>query len=206
MPRSSVLSSAGCAVLWIAAAWGILKSEPLVAAVVGSNHAICGSWGCGPPTSSLIVWNTFVAMSLFTIVWLAQARRPATTRRWSAAVAWIIAASVVAAIGIHTAMWWSSASEFGRSFLWQRVLFAMVAFPDLPAIPLVSAAGFLCWLTRFRRIPRQHGDSPHGVTAASPHTAAEHTHGSLADQHLRPDSQQIEDFGNVAVRKVNAPS
>ena len=51
---------------------GILRAEPLLAALFGSGHSICGVWGCGPPLSSLLVWHGFIAaLTIPAAVWTA---------------------------------------------------------------------------------------------------------------------------------------
>lgn len=142
---------------WVATLLGILNAEPVVAMAVGSDHAVCGAWGCGPPLSSLIVWHSFVAgVVIPAAVVLAFAKpRVAYATRWRVPAVTILLTALF--LLINTGLWYAAAQPNARPFILHRLLFATVAFPDAPVLPLMASAG-AWWLCGHRVLPA----NPHG--------------------------------------------
>ena len=133
---------------WSVVVLVILKSEPAVQSVVGRSYSICGPWGCGPPTSTLLVWNTFICSVIIPSAILLGMLR------------WGFGRSVMAVIMLSCAGWvyydvvtWQQTARYLQgNYVAQRALFATVAFPDAPLIPGMLA-GVAYWFTTTRRRP-----------------------------------------------------
>ena len=165
---------------------GILRAEPAAGALSGSGHSICGPWGCGPPLSSLIVWHTFIAAVVVPASVWAAFRYPAFAAAAYRPVVAVVFGACLLFVVVNTALWWQTASEFGRQFLFQRMLFAVVAFTDAPVIPAAVAA------TAYGLLGRR--------------TAARIRRGLLPDNDGRSRTQQMEDLSNVIVSEMDASS
>ena len=127
-----VLTSTG----WACGLYGILNAESVLAPVIGGEHSICGAWGCGPPVESLIVWHIAVCWVLIPAGRIAVRCCPVIRFNWVAMIAGLTLALLLIFVTVDTLNWWQTASSFGRQFVLRRVLFATVAYSDVPVASL----------------------------------------------------------------------
>lgn len=125
---------------WMLVLGGILHAEPALQNLLGTGHSICGVWGCGPPTSSLLVWQAFIAAVLIPSAILASISSPLSAGKYGKVVFALITTAAVMFVLINTANWYQSASETAQTYLFRRMLFATVSFTDAPVVPAVAAA------------------------------------------------------------------
>lgn len=127
---------------WATAVLGILKSEPLLKRMIEERHSICGPWGCGPPLTTILVWNGFIASILIPTAILLG------VKRWGAGgkVLTLIALACVGWVTYDVASWNQGRAILDGSHLVQRALFSTVAFPDAPVVPSLIS-GLVYWWT-----------------------------------------------------------
>ncbi len=116
-------------------AWAalLLGALSIAASPLDSGHAVCGVWGCGPPTHVLLschlAWIIVLApLAVIADLWFSLARR-----RWVAFL--LVAGATAAAVGCltHEAVYWlPHADSIQAGYLWHRWLFVLATMVDVP--------------------------------------------------------------------------
>lgn len=123
--------------LWALLVLGALETG---AFVNGDNHAICGPWGCGPDTSSLVAvhagWLAVVGPPLFYVP--LRLKMSNKTIRKVALGLWALAAvAVLSIVAWQWFVWLPEANSWSKDYFWQRCGFVVVTAIDWPLIPLL---------------------------------------------------------------------
>lgn len=136
-------------IAWVVALYGVLQIHFLPG---NWGHGICGPWGCGPPTQSLVSCHAF---------WFVFVAGPVgfAIRSWSSATLLRVGIALTAvgalgllAIGVHDIFTWlPTVSESIQRYSIQRYLFRVVTLIDIPVIPLL-VAGTVVWSVGRRRL------------------------------------------------------
>lgn len=129
MQRNTLLLI-GAGVAWAALLLGALS---IAALPLDSGHAVCGVWGCGPPTHVLLAchlaWIIVLApLGMIADLWFSPARR-----RWVAFL--LIAGGTAAVLGclVHEAAHWlPQANNIQAGYLLHRWLFVLATTVDAP--------------------------------------------------------------------------
>jgi hypothetical protein len=135
----------GFAAFWAAAVYGALGVQHWIGS---GKHSICGPWGCGPPTGSLVSLH---------LGWLAAIGPPLIylplrlklSRRWAGRIA--LSSIVLGAVGLLSIVSWQwfvwlpQASQWSREYIWQRCGFVVATTVDFPLVQLL-VAGLLLWI------------------------------------------------------------
>jgi len=110
-----------------------------------NDYSICGPWGCGPSTGTLVsihtAWLTFLIPPM---IWLTVSGSPATLQRQ---IGWllILAGSLgIASVAIW--QWWSwlpQAGERGMDYIAIRILYVIANSVEFPMIQLSLLGGWL---------------------------------------------------------------
>lgn len=135
------------AVLWAAAMLGVLQLQHLD--LGQSSHAVCGPWGCGPPLQVLLACHGFWFVVLAPPTWVACNRLPLPylrTAGWA-----LLAVGLAGLIGIGAWQvfdWLPGASATQRQYLFERYLFSIAVFVDVPFAE-VFLCGVACQFARF---------------------------------------------------------
>lgn len=138
MNKRSVLarmavSSVGL-IAWGLALYGVLR----VASLKGQwQHGICGPWGCGPPTQTLVACHGFWVVLIFPLMIALIRRASATTLHRLGMI--LTLAGVVALVGIagrEWTQWYLEVSESLRGFFLQRYLFSIATLVDVPVVEM----------------------------------------------------------------------
>ena len=156
-------------IFWLIIVAAVLYSEPVVTWFVGDGYDICGPWGCSAPLSSLMVWHGFVAMVVVPFAVVMAGHRPVAAAKYGLTA--LVVTGVVAAVwsAPDAVIWWRQASEFSRSFVGHRLLFSLVAFTDVPVVPMLLAVIAYWWAgrrNRPREMPCEGVPSRHSAPAA----------------------------------------
>ncbi len=145
-------------VAWLTSIVAVLRAEPVLAAVVGSGHSICGPWGCGPPLSSLLVWHGFVAILLVPSAIIAAKNWPDFAVHRAKPLLLIVGLATATFLATNLAVWWHSSNDLAHGYVVHRALFSLVAFTDAPIIPSTLAAGIYWWMSRRYRRTKEAGE------------------------------------------------
>jgi hypothetical protein len=148
--QASNVRRPGWLLIWMLLLGGLLRSEPLWQQVFGAEHSICGVWGCGPPISSLLVWQGSIAVLLIPAAVIMATQFPLLAWRWGKTVLTVTLAAAGLFLLINTVNWWQGTSALARGFVIRRILFATVSFTDTPVVPCGIAAAVFWWLGRKR--------------------------------------------------------
>ena len=110
------------------------------------GHGVCGPWGCGPPTPSLLACHLswFIVLLPIAVMgrrWLPP--RQVATWAWCALTCSVISIASIAAYERFT--WYAQASPMIRPYFWNRIGFAIITQVDLPALQIfaISLASIL---------------------------------------------------------------
>jgi hypothetical protein len=171
---------------WLTPILVVLRAEPVLAEIVGAGHSICGPCGCGPPLNSLLVWHEFMTLPLVPPGITAAKNRPDVAVDWAVTMVVIVGLTAAIFVSTNLVMWWNSANDTARGNVIQRAMFSLVAFPDETIVPLTLAAGMYWRMSRHHRQIRKAGNLS-------------------ANHHLRSGAKQVEDFGDVAIDKLDKP-
>lgn len=174
-------------VAWLTSIVAVLRADPVLAAVVGSGHSICGPWGCGPPLSSLLVWHGFVTVLLVPSAIIAAKKRPDFAVRWAGPLMMVIGLAAATFVATNLSIWWNSANDAARGYIFHRALFSLVAFTDAPIVPATLTTAIYWWLGRQHR---------RNIDADALST----------NDDLRAGAEQVEDFGDVAIGQMDTAS
>src|SRR6056297_423939 len=121
-------------VIWAA---GIFAALSLRGAVLAHDHSVCGPWGCGPSTDTLLamhgVWAAAMWPPLLFFPWRLGWRREFSSKL-GARLAFLGLCGVIAVCAWQWLVWRADASELVRPFIWQRCLFVLIATVDWPII------------------------------------------------------------------------
>ncbi len=163
--KVSLLSTLILTNVWIAGLYGTLYSERWLAGRFG-DHSICGWWGCGPPTETLVVWHGFCLLAIVAPAAYIGTVFPAG---WLRVLGWtLIGASLSTLVAMAAYEYWSWQS--GRfavdlaplTFL-RRYMFVVTTAVNLPVVPVFcSGLMLLCIVPkqkRYRPFAEQQHDS-----------------------------------------------
>ena len=133
-----LLELIGLPLLWGAMVYGAISLNELR---FGSDHSICGPWGCGPTTPSLLAMH---------VGWLALLAPPfmylpkriglshKAIRRFSSFIALVGLSGVFAIVAWQWIIWLPQAGEWSRQYIWQRCGFAVATAIDFPLLQLTA--------------------------------------------------------------------
>jgi len=133
-----LLELIGLPLLWGALVYGAISLRELR---FGSDHSICGPWGCGPTTPSLLAMH---------VGWLALLAPPflvlpkriglghKAIQRLSSAIALEGLSGVFAIIAWQWIIWLPQADEWSKQYIWQRCGFAVATAVDFPLLQLTA--------------------------------------------------------------------
>jgi len=140
--KSETLGKSLWLAVWVAAMYGSLQLHHIEASF---GHAICGPWGCGPPTMALVGYHAFWLLLIVPPAMVASFYLPADRA--------IRIGSILAILGLGALAWvviadginfWQTAR--GSKYLLQRILFRVATFVDFPLGPLGLAGLAMRWL------------------------------------------------------------
>jgi hypothetical protein len=136
--------------VWVAALYGVLSLHRISADL---GHDICGPWGCGPPLQALLAWHGFWLVFATLPVAMAVTHWP-KRRQWWAGVALTSTGliGVLAIVGVQCFVAFQDVSRGQPAYLWQRSLFNLATFLDVPLVPMILTGGVLIISGR-RRAP-----------------------------------------------------
>jgi len=133
-----LLELIGLPLLWGALVYGAISLRELR---FGSDHSICGPWGCGPTTPSLLAMH---------VGWLALLAPPflvlpkriglshKAIQRISSAIALVGLSGVFAIVAWQWIIWLPQAGEWSKQYIWQRCGFAVATAIDFPLLQLTA--------------------------------------------------------------------
>jgi len=158
--------------VWAAALLGALSIANIKA---DWGHGVCGVWGCGPPLQSLVACHLawLVVMAPPAVMLMRSPRIPAWFRRRIGGLLLLVATIGLVAIVVgQRIQWWPSASDWQRSFFWQRCGFVLVTAIDLPLLQSLGLGSMLLGNHRSTatRVPRS-APHPEASNAGSQTTA-----------------------------------
>ena len=111
-----------------------------------AEHSVCGPWGCGPPTNTLVAihgaWAIVLWPPLFYLPWRLHLSRK--TIKIASTV--LMTVGLMGMLGIATwqwTVWLPNASAWARDYIWQRCGFVIVTASDWPLLQLFFAGGLL---------------------------------------------------------------
>ncbi len=127
-------------------AWALVLAGTLSIAYWPGDwgHGVCGPWGCGPTLQSLVACHLswlVVLMPLAGVLQLWLSRRQ--QRALGMTILIVAAAGLGGMIAYEVSVSWSSASEWQRQFLRQRIGFVIATQIDFPLVELLLAGLFL---------------------------------------------------------------
>jgi len=137
---------------WGLAFWATLQISTIK---LPGTHAVCGPWGCGPPSEALVACHGAWLVLLAPLAWMA-------TRRLSMEQLWWLALGLVifGGVGIMTVVaherltWFADASEWHRAYFWQRCGFRVVTMTDVPLLQALLLGLWMGSELACRRISR----------------------------------------------------
>ena len=133
-----LLELIGLPMLWGALVYGAISLNEFR---FGSDHSICGPWGCGPTTSSLLAMH---------VGWLALLAPPflylpkriglgyKAIRWFGTAIALTGLSGVFAIVAWQWIVWLPQAGEWSKQYIWQRCGFALATAIDFPLLQLTA--------------------------------------------------------------------
>ncbi len=152
-------------------AWsGLLLASLSVAKLPGDwGHGICGAWGCGPPAQALAACHLAWLVVLTPPVAFVIRRSRQAQFRTGLLLLLVSVALLLAVIAYQRVVWWPEASEWQRSFFWQRCGFCLATTVDIPILQMLGLGLLLLCLPLSRRWQResQRPDEPNARQAAS---------------------------------------
>ena len=117
---------------WASALLGSL----LVSQIPGDwGHSICGPWGCGPPTQSLVACHLSWFVVLVPAIVLVAKFGGLTSNAWWWIGLGFFAAGLLGlvAIVVHEQITWlPSAGDYQRAYFWHRCGFVLATTVDAP--------------------------------------------------------------------------
>lgn len=127
--------------IWALLMWGALS----LAKLPGDwGHGVCGPWGCGPPAQALVAYHIAWCILLLPLAIIARSSLNFKQRRYLAAgLAAIALAGILVIVGYERVVWWVAASDWQRTFFWNRIGFAILTQIDAPLVQLIVAAAVL---------------------------------------------------------------
>lgn len=131
-------------VIWAGLILGALRANGLFS---DSAYSVCGPWGCGPPTNSLLAvhlgWLAAIAPPAIYIAW----RLPfsgRTIRRFAYGLMFVGLVGLSSIVAWQWFVWLPGTNESFRPYIWQRCFFALATAIDLPFAQIVLTSIGLC--------------------------------------------------------------
>ena len=116
------------------------------------QHSVCGPWGCGPPTNALLAmhigWAAAIWPPLFYLPWRLSFSRK-TVKGIVLSLTAVGLTGLLAITAWQWIVWLPNASEWARSYIWQRCGFAILTAGDWPFMQLI-AGGIILGSWRLR--------------------------------------------------------
>ena len=135
--------------LWGALVYGAISLNEFR---FGSDHSICGPWGCGPTTPSLLAMHVgWLALLAPPILYLPKriGLSHKAIQRFSSAIALVGLYGVFAIVAWQWIIWLPQAGEWSKQYIWQRCGFAVATDIDFPLLQL-TAIGIALRLLNFQ--------------------------------------------------------
>ncbi len=135
--------------LWGLATWSVLRLHD---APIAQTHTICGPWGCGPTISALLAAHGFwLLVAIPGAFWVGMRLRSGR----AVALGWVclgLGGAGIVAVGLGGVMDRPKAASRlqARSFLTERVLFALATTVQVPLFPTAIAGLILLGAGRRR--------------------------------------------------------
>lgn len=116
------------------------------------NYALCGPWGCGPSTGSILAVQLAWTVALLPPLWIVASWIGNVTRQRVFAVGLLSLGLVGLVFNAlwQWLVWLPEVGPWGQPYLWQRIGYTVLTWVEYPMLQLV-VAGFLLTLatTRF---------------------------------------------------------
>ncbi len=100
------------------------------------GHGICGAWGCGPPTQALAACHLAWLVVLTPPVSFVMRRSRQTQVRAGLLLVLASVTLLLMVIVYQRIVWWPEASDWQRTFFWQRCGFCVATTVDVPMVQL----------------------------------------------------------------------
>ena len=145
------LELAGLPIAWGGILLGVLS---LHEGDVANQHSVCGPWGCGPPTSTLVAIHLGWVVALLPPMLYLPFRLNLSAGRVRLLSRFALMFGVVGIAGIFLwqwLVWYPEASEYHRRYIWQRCGFLVAVATDWPLVQMIIAGSTLLVWNRFRR-------------------------------------------------------
>ncbi|MEX2139447.1 MAG: hypothetical protein WD894_09310 [Pirellulales bacterium] len=134
--------------LWGSALYGALNLSQLHASW---EHAMCGPWGCGPPTQAVVAMHTFWFVLILPVAGVLSCRlSPPVLRRLGMMLTGFSVCVLVGILSWQAYAWWSPGSNGLRPHFIERVLFSVATLIDVPVVQTLFA-GMVFWLSSLGR-------------------------------------------------------
>lgn len=152
MNRRRLIELTTVPLFWGVLILGALQAKHLVSA---SKHSICGPWGCGPTTDSLLAIHlgTLAIICpplIFLPLRLGLAKR--SISRMALALLILGVGGIAVIVAWQWFVWLPQSSTWARSYIWQRCGFAILTAVDLPFLQLTLASLGLIALNHLRDV------------------------------------------------------
>lgn len=135
--------------LWILAAWGVLKVHELQFA---SSCDICGPWGCGPPVQALIAIHGGWAIFLLPAAYLASLKCSSKQLQRIGFGLILVGVIGIIGVGIYQSMTWLQVTRPSlRQYFFQRWGFSILTLTDIPILQSVLFGTILLSASRVKK-------------------------------------------------------
>jgi hypothetical protein len=134
--------------LWCGTLYCVLSTSQLRASW---EHAMCGPWGCGPPTQAVAAMHAFWFVLILPVAVVLYCRlTPPALRRIGVALTGAGVVTLIAIMGWQAHAWWSPTDDWLRPHFVERALFSVATLVDVPVVQTMLA-GMVCWLASLGR-------------------------------------------------------
>ncbi len=121
-----------------------------------SKYSVCGPWGCGPPSNTLLAIHAmWLVMLLPPAIYLQYRFRGIEIWMQRVAGSMVILGSVgvLTIIAWQWVVWLPQSGESFRPYIWQRCGFAVLTAIDWPLLQLILTGIYLLMTSRFEVTP-----------------------------------------------------
>ena len=132
LPRGLVL------IVWLLTLVALLKLGDYF---LDDNYSLCGPWGCGPSTGSILAVQLAWTVALLPPLWIVAALLGNATRQRYFALGLLALGLVGLAFnGLwQRFVWLPEVGPWGQPYLWQRIGYTVLTWVEYPMLQLVLA-------------------------------------------------------------------